>query len=521
MAITAIPSQAIFLDTEGFTRFNDDSACIDLRYCMNVARTDDSCVMVDTAAESGPLVDDGIFAGACGVDWTCGVDWSIAANVATKAAGTNTELTQDIGIHENGFFRVTFTIANLSGGTVVCTVGGEAVSASVNGTFTFYVETFSVWLFDAFIRFKGNVGAATYDLTNVSCVEMSGVGYRIIKYSDDSLIYESYDSADVEYGADSETERVSNKALLCPDWPQAVDDECVYLEIVNTYNPDLILNGTFDSGANWNLGADWTIGAGVADVFVAGVTAEAVRTMDQTVTLTKGTCWTLTFDMLNFNLGSLDIKTDIATHVTGINGNGAKTVTIDLTLAVADATVLKFVASDIAADFEIDNVVVIEDLTCKIPDLSSETFCVGDLADFPNTRLLTFTNDENFLTDLTFVDYTNFPSYIQQFRLDLKTWKPSWPVNTKATYNDSAGNRTLNYSNYGKIIHLQTPLLPEYVLDILRAAIAHDTFTVDAIEHVFDGSDYDPNYPQDSLGRFGSVDVEIQPALYLRENPAC
>jgi hypothetical protein len=86
----------------------------------------------------GTVVVNGSF--AADTDWTKGTRWTIAAGVATKAAGTASDLSQAVAFVAGGVYLVEFTVSGYSAGTVLARfVGGAPVSGgarSANGTYT-------------------------------------------------------------------------------------------------------------------------------------------------------------------------------------------------------------------------------------------------------------------------------------------------------------------------------------------------------------------------------------------------
>lgn len=133
-------------------------------------------------------------------DWTKGTGWTIAAGVASKAAGTAADLSQDVLV-VGRTYHVTFTISGYTAGTLTAKAGTAAGTArNANGTYT---ETLvcagtTLFAFAADSSFAGNV--------DVGC--------------------------------------------------------CVIDQSVAVTN--VALNGTFGSDSAWIKGTNWTIAAGVA-----------------------------------------------------------------------------------------------------------------------------------------------------------------------------------------------------------------------------------------------------------------
>jgi len=74
---------------------------------------------------------------AADTDWTKGTGWAIAAGLATKTAGTGSDLEQDISVTEAQTYTVIFTVSGRTAGTIVAKVAGTSgTSRSTNATFT-------------------------------------------------------------------------------------------------------------------------------------------------------------------------------------------------------------------------------------------------------------------------------------------------------------------------------------------------------------------------------------------------
>ncbi len=140
-----------------------------------------------------------------------------------------------------------------------------------------------------------------------------------------------------------------------------------------TLGADIILNGTFSSGANWTVGANWLINAGTLQ-HTAGSTAETYQTA---VPFTIGNTYQITFDVVR-TAGSFIIRlgqTVGSTSTPTIDSTGSFDISIPyLDVQVGDNN-LYFVPS---TDFvgSIDNLVV-KEITYNSWDLNA-SWQVGD-----------------------------------------------------------------------------------------------------------------------------------------------
>ena len=98
-------------------------------------------------------------------DWTKGTGWAIAAGVASKSAGTASNLSQADAVVQTASYDVEFTISNYVAGSVTPSAGsgGTGTARSANGTFS---ETIVAAASDDFLL----VADATFDadIDNVS-----------------------------------------------------------------------------------------------------------------------------------------------------------------------------------------------------------------------------------------------------------------------------------------------------------------------------------------------------------------
>lgn len=87
---------------------------------------------LDDFALGAELVTNGAF--AADTDWTKGTGWTIAAGVASHAAGTASDIEQTVAITENDWYRVELDISGWTVGSLTPKVGGTsgtAISANV------------------------------------------------------------------------------------------------------------------------------------------------------------------------------------------------------------------------------------------------------------------------------------------------------------------------------------------------------------------------------------------------------
>lgn len=137
--------------------------------------------------------------------WTKGTGWTIAAGVASKAAGTGSDLNQPTILTDTVRYKITYTISNFVAGTAIikCGSGTSGISRAANGTFT--EELVCSGSTDLIITANST---ADYDIDNVIALEqgidpednetiwdMMQKPNTLTFYNEDQL----YDSGDIIY----------------------------------------------------------------------------------------------------------------------------------------------------------------------------------------------------------------------------------------------------------------------------------------------------------------------------------
>lgn len=457
------------------------AACAADNWDQPINLTDITTFQLDYSALTGTdLVTDGVFAAACGVNWTCGAGWSIAAGVASYSGAGSGQMTQDISsassVIDDLVYSVTFTISNmaLNGGLgVVASIGGITfTTTAINGTFTYYRAS-SSYLNDN-ISFAASVGAETFDIDDVSVVLMSSIGIRIRDCADDSEIYVETDGTSVDY---SITEATANITLDWSTYGLTVGNcykVCVF--DITGILVDLMQNGDFAAGAaNWTLGSKWSVpgNSGVGDATPAS-SSNAQRSITNTLSADLQTdhFYTITFTVSNYTSGTVQVLTAGGAHGAAAGANGQFIVTIDMS-GEADTDEVLFRLSDSTGKLDIDDITLFEQAASVDDDRCSECFSLG--TDFSNTLLLQWTNDD----DAFLFDYESFATpLVQYMRVPATLRRPQYPGEDKETYRDSQGNRDIIFSIVGKQYQLETEKLPEYIHDAIRVGLEHDTFKI-------------------------------------------
>jgi len=108
--------------------------------------------------------------------WVKGTGWTIAAGVATHAAGNASGLEQSNILTIGKTYRLTFTVSGRTAGSIFCNSYGSSPARTANGT---YVEDFTATIDDLIfftsITFDGSID-------NVSCVLVEPDPVNLIRW---------------------------------------------------------------------------------------------------------------------------------------------------------------------------------------------------------------------------------------------------------------------------------------------------------------------------------------------------
>jgi len=138
-------------------------------------------------------------------NWDKGTGWTIAAGVASKAAGTGSDLDQNAILTDTVRYKITYTISNYVAGTAIIKAGsgGTGTSRAANGTFT--EELVCSGSTDLIITANST---ADYDIDNVIALEQgispedNEVIWDMMQKPNTLTFYnedQEYDSGDIVY----------------------------------------------------------------------------------------------------------------------------------------------------------------------------------------------------------------------------------------------------------------------------------------------------------------------------------
>lgn len=137
--------------------------------CVFAGTSDVAEPTVISPVGSGDVITNGGF--DADTDWVKGVGWSIAAGVASHAAGTGSALGSTAAAKITATYLHVFTLLNYIAGTVTPRAGANGTGRSANGTFTELITAAAATTIDflAGSTFDG-------DIDNVSAIEVTKDG---------------------------------------------------------------------------------------------------------------------------------------------------------------------------------------------------------------------------------------------------------------------------------------------------------------------------------------------------------
>jgi hypothetical protein len=103
--------------------------------------------------------------------WVKGANWTIAAGVAHKSTGAANNLSQNTTEAAGETYKITYTLINLSGGSITVSMGGvSGIARTTDGTYTEYITASGT----GDLTFTPSVLGVVVDVDNVSAVKMTG-----------------------------------------------------------------------------------------------------------------------------------------------------------------------------------------------------------------------------------------------------------------------------------------------------------------------------------------------------------
>lgn len=490
--------------------FNSDDTCkCGGNYCQPILTTDKLSLQgFVTPQNSVNLVADGDFGAS--TNWTLGAGWTISGGKlnATNISGTTADSVMALLLTagKNYLIRSKITVTNVgsatSGNGFIIKVNNQMLSlpqltannASLTGTWLFKCGAVTT---DA-VQFSTNESTIDFNVDYFEIYELSEVGLAIyngstladnitsftgsnyLHYIIDngvlttgSILYEG----DYAYNAE-----IVSFNLYIDDWSTVTSyTGCATLRIYDTLSSaNRIRNGGFLLNLNyWTAGAHWAYSAGKACYTGDGVSTGSLY---QNIYLEGENSYTLSFDVSGLSGGeALDLILILPTSSTTTPCvNGTNTVTINLNAFIGLQTItVRFIDhNNSTLTCCVDNVSCIQ----SAPDALNSSDCIKLSDSFDCSILFTATNSDNaFGFDYVTEDFTHY------LRLEAKLELIGFPEE-KEEYRFSDNSRVLLYAESEEQYELRITDAPDYIHACLRMMRLNDTFTIDGIDYVVDGS---------------------------------
>ncbi len=481
---------------------------VNQRFCQPTEQGDNITFQF-LAAETANLVSDGTFpAGShdsvCGVQNWCGIGWGIVNNTAAHTVGFQINpLIQDSIFTINDFFRINFTITNMTAGIIAVKnslFGSNLITVTQSGTYTFFYIAPAA----GGIAF---VPTSTFDgaISNVSVIQVATATDYTIEIFDveTGLTIDTVPPAAI-------TGSTSNNVITVDfNWADdvTVSNGCrelrIFLQGGGAGNPGNIFEDTFETNQGWGTFGDVAV-AGVAGQFINFGFVSGFVNAAFIFVLEVGTEYTITYDVLNYISGSVRVRAG-GTLGTLRTSNGTFTETLICTVTGS----LSFTFGTIvgAGSLDVDNVII-----SKANNFDGQSECFDLQTSHDCSLLWIWSNNNRWNSyDYSAVIGGSIVNFQHKLRLTCKFRGIKYPKESNIG-EDSAGVKSIDYFSLRKTKLLDINFAPDYLHDAIAAFFAQDTRTINGVSFIMD-DEYEPSAPNESKNLFKDLmnaTIEIQ-----------
>lgn len=511
--------------------------------------------------------------------WGKGTGWTIAAGIASKAAGVEASIGQSVrtptqtgatnqDMFTNKLYKVTWTVSGRTAGSIFLT-GGNAnntlnhgIERNTNATFTDYIVIREQAEFvDTDIAFQAT-SSFDGDIDNIQAVELAMTQYRI---EDCDGITRSVLPQSM---IDRVTDTIENICLDWDGWPDLVtngDFSSILLSGTDTANTAfklrdagatfttdglevsmLVINtstnassriAAIDSDIQLSLDQDiftatpenyeiynWKEGnSGLTLILIAAGVASfqggGSPQLFQAVDVLAGSKYLLTYTILNYVAGSFrpELGSAIGT-LRNANGTFSEVLTFSGTPNLA----LESLSS---GNFDIDNISLAVDLEDGCYRICVDTWNGSSFVEQTCSECYCLADDHPCTILFTFTNNEDLGpfqydySFTQQQRLSAELINPNYPLEVENN-KDRLGVITTILGLQEKIPILHIDDAPQYVHDWASVMFIHDTWNIDAVKYVIEaGEDYDPLWrSQRGVLKLSKARIEVKKGLQTNIN---
>lgn len=449
------------------------------------------------AAETVNLVADGDFPDGshnsiCGVQSWCGQGWGIVNNEIIHTS-TGNHLVQSSIFTINNYFRITFTITSQTAGSVLLGNTGDNTLISPfifrNGTYTFYY--IAVGSGDLYFRPTSDFNGA---VSNVSVVEVAmATDYTIEIFGvETGLTIDTVPPAAITGSTEN------NVITVDFNWTDdvTVTNGCREIRVFLTGgavgDPGNLFEDTFETNQGWGTFGSVNIpsaGGNFMEFFFTGDSINAAF-----ITLFEvGAEYTVTYDVINYVSGEVTMKVGNTLGTTR-NGNGTFTETLICTVNGQFSFLFAAVAG--VGNLDIDNVIVSKVVVGGTAfDGQSECFDLQDSHDC--SFLFVWSNENRWGSfDYSVVNDGAIVNFQHKLRVTCNFRGTKYPSDRNIG-EDSAGVKSMDYSNMRKIKLIDIRSAPDYIHDAIAAFWMHDNRTINGTSYIMD-DEYEPSAPNES-----------------------
>jgi hypothetical protein len=478
-------------------------------------------------------------------DWNVDVNVVVAGQKATHVVGSIGQINQDIysAYSLGNYFSVTFTVTDMSGGTIELHVGETAATEIIteNGIYTFYVfPPFDDTLL--LFEFSADCDGAISNISSYKLLDESEVTAYLID-STGAIAYTM--TTVIALTSGNMQDRI---VFTIPT--QTLDEGCYTVQVIDTCTAgsigsfvERITGGNFSNPANWTVYADPTGSAAVTggkfvyDTINDGSLSYAyavqpfaiptgVKLLVKVVLQTGQIDAPLNGTVFVGELGVFSINTFLSSAPIQSNQTYTRYFIVEAT-DLSPSYLEQGFYFDYFLGTGTTGTNEILDLSIQTAEITSdgidgvfESNCIQISADVSGTQYVKGYADEvnNHPTpnkSLGFLFQRDV--FFLEARLALQFSNPHSPIKTE-NYLYSSGRKKKAYAQVGKAWDLTFHAVDENMHDTIANIINCDQFTINGNEYITDEKEYTANYGPKGVDPVGESTIEVQKIENTRFN---